>query len=67
MKGLSSPRHKISEMTANTKRGVLPQKNKRARDAQPQLSFKKEEKKKLLGGMASSDLTLKETLCPRRY
>jgi hypothetical protein len=42
-------------------------KSKRAGDAQPQLSFKKEEKKRLLDGMASYDLTLKETLCPRRY
>jgi hypothetical protein len=41
-------------------------KNKRAGDAQPQLSFKKEEKKRLLDGMASYDLTLKGTFCPRR-
>jgi hypothetical protein len=40
MKGLSSPRHEISEVTANTNRSVCP-KNERARDAQPQLSFKK--------------------------
>ena len=65
MKRLSSPRHKISEVAANTKRIASP-KSKRARDAQPQLSLKKEEKKRLLDGMASCDLTLKETFCPRR-
>lgn len=65
MKGLSSARHEISEVAANTKRPLFPEK-KRAGDARPQLSFKKEEKKRLLDGMASSDLTLKETFCPRR-
>ena len=65
MKELSSVKQEISEVTTGTKRIVFP-KNKRARDAQPQLSFKKEEKKRLLDGMASFDLTLKETLCPRR-
>ena len=66
MKGLFSPRHEISKAAAKYKTHRFAPKNERAGDAQPQLSFKKEEKKRLLDGMASSDLTLKETLCPRR-
>ena len=41
-------------------------KNERAGDAQPRLSFKKGGEEEIVDGMASSDLTLKETFCPRR-
>jgi hypothetical protein len=40
MKRLSSPRHEIREVAANRKR-IAFAKNKRAGDAQPQLSLKK--------------------------
>ena len=36
-------------------------KNERAGDAQPRLSFKKGGEEEIVDGMASSDLTLKET------
>jgi hypothetical protein len=45
----------------------FPKKTRELGTPNPSSHLKKEEKKRLLDGMASSDLTRKETLCPRRY